>query len=199
MTHNRSLITVLAASLSLTAAAAVLAPTFAQEPTAQTPTTSAMTTRFQLMNAYEVAKSDRRLSDFVKAVDMAGLRSMLTSKGPVTVIMPTNDAFKRMGVGAWEDLQKPENHEKLVTILKYHILPVQYTASDFGKLPNASTVGTMLPMSPIKVTNMGNLKFNGIGASPDVATANGVVYAVSTVLVPPTDPAHPATESSATP
>ena len=58
-----------------------------------------------------------------KALNAAGLVETLKGEGPFTVFAPTDEAFSKLPEGALEDLLKPENKEKLVAILTYHVVP----------------------------------------------------------------------------
>ncbi|MBC8049562.1 MAG: fasciclin domain-containing protein, partial [Chitinophagales bacterium] len=58
----------------------------------------------------------------VAAVQAAGLVETLKGAGPFTVFAPTDDAFKKLPEGTVEMLLKPENKDKLVSILTYHAL-----------------------------------------------------------------------------
>jgi uncharacterized surface protein with fasciclin (FAS1) repeats len=65
----------------------------------------------------------------VTAVKAAGLVDTLKGKGPFTVFAPTDEAFKKLPSGTLESLLKPENKERLVSILTYHVVPGAYDAS----------------------------------------------------------------------
>ena len=51
------------------------------------------------------------------AVQAAGLEATLRSDGPFTVFAPTDEAFAKLPSGTVETLLKPENKDKLVSIL----------------------------------------------------------------------------------
>lgn len=59
----------------------------------------------------------------VAAVKAAGLVDTLKGPGPFTVFAPVNSAFSKLPAGAVETLLKPENHDTLVKILTYHVVP----------------------------------------------------------------------------
>ena len=46
---------------------------------------------------------------------------VLKGDGPFTVFAPTDEAFKALPKGTVADLLKPENKEKLISILTYHV------------------------------------------------------------------------------
>src|SRR5688500_7298352 len=57
------------------------------------------------------------------ALKAAGLVETLKGPGPFTVFAPTDEAFKKLPAGTVEDLLKPENKQKLVEVLTYHVVP----------------------------------------------------------------------------
>src|SRR5512134_2760161 len=56
------------------------------------------------------------------ALTAAGLIETLKGTGPFTVFAPTDAAFAKLPAGTVEDLLKPENKAKLVSILTYHVV-----------------------------------------------------------------------------
>lgn len=74
------------------------------------------------------------------ALGAAGLVETLKGEGPFTVFAPTDEAFGKLPAGTVEDLLKPENKAKLVSILTYHVVPGKVMAADVVKLSEAKTV-----------------------------------------------------------
>src|SRR5690349_6746151 len=70
----------------------------------------------------------------VAAVKAAGLVDTLKSKGPFTVFAPTNAAFAKLPAGTVDTLLKPENKEKLATILKCHVVAAEAMSSAIDKM-----------------------------------------------------------------
>ena len=70
----------------------------------------------------------------VAAVKAAGLVETLKGKGPFTVFAPTNEAFAKLPAGTVDTLLKPENKEKLATILKCHVVAADAMSSAIGKM-----------------------------------------------------------------
>jgi uncharacterized surface protein with fasciclin (FAS1) repeats len=66
----------------------------------------------------------------VAAVKAAGLVDTLEGPGPFTVFAPTDDAFAKLPAGTVDNLLKPENHDTLVKILTYHVVPGAITTKD---------------------------------------------------------------------
>ena len=119
----------------------------------------------------------------VAAVKAGGLVDTLSGKGPFTVFAPTDDAFAKLPEGTLEDLLKPENKDKLVAILKYHVVPGAVMAKDVVSLKKAKTVqGQNIR---IKVTD-GKVKVNNANVvKTDVKSSNGVIHVIDTVILPP--------------
>ena len=85
----------------------------------------------------------------VAAVKAAGLVDTLKGEGPFTVLAPTDEAFAKLPAGTVEGLLKPENKDKLVAILTYHVIPARAMAADVVKL-DGKTVKSV-EGSPIKI------------------------------------------------
>ena len=83
-------------------------------------------------NIAQVAMSAPDFSTLVTAVKAAGLAPALMGKGSLTVFAPTNAAFAKLPAGTVENLLKPENKATLVSILKYHVLPMRVSAKKVG-------------------------------------------------------------------
>jgi uncharacterized surface protein with fasciclin (FAS1) repeats len=116
------------------------------------------------------------------ALQAAGLVDTLKGDGPYTVFAPTDAAFAALPAGTVENLLKPENREKLVAILTYHVVPGKVLAADVVKIDSAKTV------NGAKVTiNAGD---NGVavdGANvikTDIAASNGVIHVIDSVIIP---------------
>ena len=74
------------------------------------------------------------------ALTAAGLVETLKGEGPFTVFAPTDAAFAALPAGTVEDLLKPENKDKLVAILTYHVVPGKVMSTDLTEGMMAATV-----------------------------------------------------------
>ena len=118
----------------------------------------------------------------VAAVKAAGLVDVLSGKGPYTVFAPTDEAFKKLPKGTLEDLLKPENKEKLIAILKYHVVPGKVMAKDVVKLTEAKTAeGSKVK---IKVNDGAVMVNKAKVVKTDVNCLNGVIHVIDTVIIP---------------
>src|SRR5688572_25483190 len=74
------------------------------------------------------------------ALQAGGLVDTLKGDGPFTVFAPTDEAFAKLPAGTVETLLKPENKEKLVSILKYHVVAGNVTSDKVAGMSEAKTV-----------------------------------------------------------
>ena len=88
----------------------------------------------------EVAVGSDDFKTLVAAVKAAVWLKRSLGDGPFTVFAPTNEAFAKLPEGTVADLLKPENKDKLVAILTYHVVPGKVMAKDVVKLTEAKTV-----------------------------------------------------------
>ena len=118
----------------------------------------------------------------VAAVQAAGLVETLKGEGPFTVFAPTDAAFAALPAGTVEDLLKPENKDKLVSILTYHVVPGKVMSGDLTEGMKAKTVQG----GEVTITLDGGAKVNGAAIStPDIETSNGVIHVIDAVILPP--------------
>jgi uncharacterized surface protein with fasciclin (FAS1) repeats len=131
----------------------------------------------------DLAAGNENLSTLVAAVKAGGLVDVLKSDGPFTVFAPTNDAFAALPEGTLEALLKPENKDKLVAILKYHVVSGKVMSTD---LKNGMEAGTV-EGEKVKVTlNKDGAKINNANVvAADVKASNGVVHVIDQVILPP--------------
>lgn len=134
------------------------------------------------MDIVATAASVDDFSTLVAAVQAAGLVETLQGEGPFTVFAPTNEAFAKLPEGTVESLLKPENKDKLVAILTYHVVSGKVMAKDVVGLDSAKTVqGGMVE---IKVTD-GSVTIDGAKVlKTDIETSNGVIHIIDSVILP---------------
>lgn len=116
------------------------------------------------------------------ALQAGELVETLKGEGPFTVFAPTDDAFAKLPGGTLEDLLKPENKDKLVAILTYHVVAGSATSSDVAGMKSAKTVnGQELKLAVRDGKVMVN---NAKVIRADVMASNGVIHVIDTVLLP---------------
>ena len=88
----------------------------------------------------DTAVSAGSFKTLAAALDAAGLVETLKGKGPFTVFAPTDEAFAKLPEGTLKSLLKPENKQKLTSILTYHVVAGNVKAADVIKLSSAKTL-----------------------------------------------------------
>jgi len=118
----------------------------------------------------------------VAAVQAAGLVETLKGPGPFTVFAPTDDAFAALPAGTVEDLLKPENKDKLVAVLTYHVVPGKVMSIE---LSNGMTAATVQGAN-ITIMTEGGVKVNAANVvTADIEATNGVIHVIDAVILPP--------------
>ncbi|NRA67956.1 MAG: fasciclin domain-containing protein [Pseudobacteriovorax sp.] len=119
-------------------------------------------------------------STLLAAVDAADLVETLDSEGPFTVFAPTDEAFAALPEGTLDSLLLPENKQKLIDILLFHVVPGSLSSSDVLAQTSIATVfGQNLAIDKDKVT------VNGASiVSTDIAASNGTIHVIDSVLIP---------------
>lgn len=142
-------------------------------------------------SAWEPASSTKDIVDtavaagsfktLAAALKAGGLIDALKGPGPFTVFAPTDEAFAKLPKGTVETLLKPENKDKLVAILKYHVVSGKVQAADVVKLKEAKT----LLGQAVTVNAADGVKINDAKVvKADIAASNGVIHVIDTVLLP---------------
>ena len=82
----------------------------------------------------------RRLQDSGYSLTGCWLSGHPQGSRSFTVFAPTDEAFAKLPAGTVEDLLKPENKQKLISILTYHVVAGDVMAKDVVKMTEAKTV-----------------------------------------------------------
>jgi transforming growth factor-beta-induced protein len=134
-------------------------------------------------NIPKTATAAKSFSTLLAAVKAAGLAEVLSGEGPFTVFAPTDEAFGKLPAGTVDSLLKPENKQKLVDILKYHVVAGRVYSEAAVKAGSAKT----LEGSPvgIQVTSGAAMINKSKLVATDVDASNGVIHIIDAVLMPP--------------
>ncbi|MCO5937436.1 fasciclin domain-containing protein [Mucilaginibacter sp. RB4R14] len=132
-------------------------------------------------NIVEIASGNKDFSTLVAAVVAAGLAETLSGNGPFTVFAPTNEAFAKLPAGTVEELLKPENKEKLASILTYHVVAGKVMSKDLSNGQKAKTVNGQ----EITVAIGDGVKIeNATVTTADLEASNGVIHVIDSVILP---------------
>ena len=128
-----------------------------------------------------VAIASESAKTLAAAVTAAGLVQTLQGAGPFTVFAPTDSAFAAIQKDV-DTLLKPENKQKLASILTYHVVSGETMAADLKDGQELTTVQG----GKLKVAIKGDKVMIGEAhvTMADVAASNGVVHVIDKVLMP---------------
>jgi uncharacterized surface protein with fasciclin (FAS1) repeats len=175
-----------AVSLIAVVAAAGVAIAGNNSPSANKPTTTNPTNASA--NVFDTAVASGNCKTFASAVKAAGLVETFKAAGPYTVFVPTDEAWAKLPPGTVETFLKPENKERLASILKFHVLQGQIAARDISRMKESSQ--TLLGQSfsienrDGKVWIGTDVKLMASITKSDVYATNGVVHYIDAVMLP---------------
>ena len=141
-----------------------------------------MATETSCKSIVQTAVEAGSFNTLVAAVQAAGLVDTLNGDGPFTVFAPTDAAFANLPAGTVDDLLKPQNKDKLVAVLTYHVVP--------GKVMSADIVGKTLEVASVQGSTLDIDATNGVKVdqamvvTADIEACNGVIHVVDAVLLP---------------
>jgi uncharacterized surface protein with fasciclin (FAS1) repeats len=140
----------------------------------------------EVQHTHDIIETASRHGSFTKllaAVKAAGLQETLKGAGPFTIFAPSDEAFKKLPAGAFDNLLKPENKHELARILKYHAIAGRVTSSELkGKKFNRKSMeGAELTLDGTAAVMVNRATISG----PDIEASNGVIHVIDTVLMPP--------------
>lgn len=128
------------------------------------------------------------------ALEAAGLVETLQGNGPFTVFAPSDEAFAKLPAGTVDTLLKPENKQRLIAVLTYHVVPGKVMAADVVKLNAAATVNGQRVDVKIDGDTVRIDQARVVAA--DIACSNGVIHVIDQVVLPSAD-SIPATAENA--
>ena len=132
----------------------------------------------------KVAAGSPDHTTLVAAVKQGELVDALSNAGPFTVFAPTNAAFEKLPPGTVDDLMKPENKEKLVDILQYHVYvgslktELMQEGQTLNQVNGGNITISKAADGKVKVNNSANI----IASIP---ASNGIIHVIDAVLLPP--------------
>lgn len=135
----------------------------------------------EMAKNYPSLTAHEEISKFGKLVYEAGLVNFFNAPGPFTLFAPSNSAVDKMNQKYLADLQKPENRDKLIDLVNYHVVMGRYNPSSLKTGPLKTVNGKEIQL---KVED-GQITVNGAKVvQPEIVGPNGVAYVIDTVLLP---------------
>ena len=127
----------------------------------------------------ETAIAAGNLTTLISAVKTAGLTDTLTGKGPFTVFAPTDEAFKRLPVGALDALIR--DSAKLKAVMSYHVIKGHVLAKDV----KSGEVMTLQGSPLVASVSSSGAEVNGVPVKQaDIIATNGVIHMIEAAIMP---------------
>eukprot|EP00913_Durusdinium_trenchii_P006743 g6339.t1 len=152
-----------------------------------------------LKNIMQLAESESYLRNVALGGPLTGLDQDFAdgrSEFALTVFLPTDTAFERLGLGIAASLRLTANHQRLTQLLKYHTVRGVYASSDlaFGQTLKRleGTLITITSLASWHMLLLGTASRKCIRRpflkatvlSRDVPATNGMIQLLDTVLLP---------------
>lgn len=130
----------------------------------------------------DTAVANGNFTTLAAALQAGDLIDTLKADGPYTVFAPTDEAFAKLPDGTVEMLLLPENKDKLVAILTYHVVPGKVSAAEVVTLDSASTANG----SDVAISVRGESVYvnDSRVVMTDIYASNGVIHVVDSVILP---------------
>jgi uncharacterized surface protein with fasciclin (FAS1) repeats len=130
-------------------------------------------------NIVETAIAAGNFTTLVAGIKAAGLTDTLKGRGPFTIFAPTDEAFKKLPLGALDALLK--DTAKLKAVLNYHVITGHVLAQDFKSGDVMTVQGSPLTA----VVSGADVQVNGAHVRQrDIAASNGVIHVIDAVIMP---------------
>jgi uncharacterized surface protein with fasciclin (FAS1) repeats len=193
MSYSRATARATVAAVALAFATIAVGPTVAQAAGEKTVMVGGAA-MYPSKNIIENALKSKDHTTLVAAVKAAGLVETLSGPGPFTVFAPTNEAFEKLPKGTVDMLLKPENKDKLVKILTYHVVKANAMSDAIRRMirdDEGQHTITTVSGGKLLATMKGNkieLEDENGGISTvtiaNVRQSNGVIHVIDHVLLP---------------
>ncbi|AHM59661.1 beta-Ig-H3/fasciclin [Flammeovirgaceae bacterium 311] len=138
-----------------------------------------------------LARMNPNLSTFVQLVESANLTPSITAAGPITVFIPTNDAFTNLTAERYAELTDPQNRAELIRVLNMHVMAQEVTTASFTgrqvidlangeqiRVETATTGAGAAPGARANDITIGGAQI----VKPDIEASNGIIHVVDGVF-----------------
>ena len=98
---------------------------------------------------------------------------------------PTDEAFAKLPKGTVDTLLRPENKQKLVDVLTYHVVKGKVGSDQVVKLNGATTLNGQ--QADIRVSDGKVMVDKATVVKSDIGCSNGVIHVIDSVILPATD------------
>ncbi len=136
-----------------------------------------------------LARMNPNLSTFVQLVESANLAPSIQAAGPITVFIPTNEAFSNLTAERYAELTDPQNQAELIKVLNRHVMGQEVTTASFtGRQVIDLANGEQIPVTTSATgagvgATSGDVTIGGAQiVKADVEASNGVIHVVDAII-----------------
>lgn len=135
----------------------------------------------------DTLKASGQFTIFLRSADAVGLTAFVKGLKDVTVLAPTDTAFRSMPTADIQALMALANRAELQRTVLYHFIPARVATADFdGAARSAITLAKL----PVEMEGSKPPGVNGTAfLQSDIVTSNGVIHVIGKVLSPSAAPA----------
>ncbi|AFY75376.1 secreted/surface protein with fasciclin-like repeats [Synechococcus sp. PCC 7502] len=133
-------------------------------------------------SVFEIAQANGAFRTFTNGLVSTGLSGSLYGKQSFTIFAPTDAAFQALPRETTEMLFKPENKEKLMKVLSYHLVSGKLTA----KKLKPGYVKTVEGSGVLVAVKNGQVMINNAAVTQtNIKARNGYIHVIDRVILPP--------------
>lgn len=135
-------------------------------------------------NIAETLARETEFKTLVSMFNVSGNMAIIEKGGggSLTIFAPTNTAFQKNS-SIYAKLLEPQNKEKLIRVLKYHLISGEITAEKVNSGEVETLEGSKVK---IKATSEGVIIGDRAkGIQPSIEASNGVIVRIDNLLLPP--------------
>ncbi len=130
---------------------------------------------------FKTIKDNPQFSMFYEAIGQTELSKEIAKLDKMTLLIPTNKAFKLLPENVWENFMDEENKDALIELLNYHVIPEKVS---FERLNGAKNLNTLEDQS-VKIFHGNELKVeNAVVQEKYEETKDVIIYKIDKVIIP---------------
>jgi len=130
----------------------------------------------------DTLKASGQFTIFLRSADAVGLTAFVKSLKDVTVLAPTDSAFRSLPAADIQALMALANRAELQKTVLYHFIPARVPTADFA---GAARTAVTLAKLPVQMEGGKPPGVNGVAfVQMDIVTSNGVIHVIDKVLSP---------------
>ena len=135
----------------------------------------------------DTLKASGQFTIFLRSADAVGLTGFLKTLKDVTLLAPTDAAFRSMAPADIQALMALANRAELQRTVLYHAIPARVLTADFA---GAARTAVTLAKLPVEMEGGNPPGVNGVTfVQSDIVATNGVIHVIGKLLSPSAAPA----------